>query len=60
MSNVFYITYNYQLVQFMKQRNIRYGVRGTNPDNNKTFWVYDRTSIEFNTVLDEWIANRNN
>lgn len=60
MSNVFYITYNYQLVQFMKQNNIRYGVRGVNPENNKTFWVYDRTNVEFNTCLDKWIANRNN
>lgn len=60
MDNVFYITYNYQLVQFMKQHNIQYGVRGVNPDNNKQFWVYDRTSVEFNAVLDNWIANRNN
>lgn len=60
MHNVFYITYNYQLVQFMKQHNIRYGVKGANPTNNKLFWVYDRTSVEFNAVLDEWIANRNN
>jgi hypothetical protein len=60
MDNVFYITYNYQLVQFMKQRNIRYGVRGVNPKNSKTFWVYDRTGVEFNTALDEWIANRDN
>ena len=60
MINVFYITYNYQLVQFMKQHNIRYGVRGVNPENNKTFWVYDRTSSEFNTILDKWIANRDN
>lgn len=60
MDNVFYITYNYQLVQFMKQLNIRYGVRGVNPENNKTFWVYDRTNAEFNIALDRWIANRNN
>ena len=60
MDNIFYITYNYQLVQFMKQRNIRYGVRGVNPENNKTFWVYDRTNIKFNVALDEWITNRDN
>ena len=60
MNNVFYITYNYQLVQFMKQNNIRYGVKGVNSDNNKTFWVYDRTSAEFNAVLDQWVANRGN
>lgn len=60
MNNVFYITYNYQLMQFMKRHNIRYGVKGVNPTNNKMFWVYDRTSTEFNTALDEWIANRDN
>ena len=60
MSNVFYITYNYQLVQFMKNHNIKYGVRGMNPKNNKLFWVYDRTNVEFNNVLNTWIANRDN
>lgn len=60
MDNVFYITYNYQLVQFMKKYDVRYGVRGVNPENNKMFWVYDRTSVEFNLVLDMWIANRGN
>lgn len=60
MSSVFYITYNYQLVQFMKSIGVKYGVRGMNPRNNKMFWVYDRTNIEFNNALDTWIANSNN
>jgi hypothetical protein len=44
----------------MKQQSIRYGVRGVNPENNKMFWVYDRTNTEFNAALDGWIANRDN
>lgn len=58
MDNVFYITYNPQLKKFLKENGIRYGVCGINPTNNKTFWVYDRTKLDFNNAIDEWIVNR--
>lgn len=60
MENVFYITYNPQLKRFLEDQGIHHGVCGLNPKNNKTFWVYDRSKIEFNNALDEWVANRKN
>lgn len=60
MNDVFYITYNPQLKKFLTEKGIKHGVCGVNPNNNKTFWVYDRTNREFNDALDEWVANRSN
>lgn len=60
MNNVFYITYNIQLKNFLMGKGIRYGVCGVNPTNNKTFWVYDRTKQNFIIAIDEWMINKKN
>ena len=60
MKNPFFITYNPQLKKFLDNKNIHHGVCGVNPNNNKTFWVYDRTNEDFSNALDEWIANKPN
>ena len=57
MDNDFYITYNPQLKKFLTDKGIRHGVCGVNPNSNKTFWVYDRTKLDFNNALDAWIKN---
>ena len=59
MDRVIYVTYDVNMREFMTKRGIRYLILGQSPKPpHKTFWVYDKTTEEFNEALKDWFCNK--
>lgn len=59
MNKVIYVTYDINLRNYMTKLGIRYLILGKSPNPPyKTFYIYDRTTDEFNNALESWFAKK--
>jgi len=57
LPNQYFFCYSINLFREMKNNNMRYISKGTNPSTSRDFWVFERTD-KLKSILDNWARTK--